>query len=32
MQPQTAGVNGGQIGFILGGTDRIDDVPDLIDT
>ena len=31
MQPETAGVNGGQIGFILRGIDRADNAPHLID-
>ena len=32
MEPQAACVNGGQVGFILCGIDRVDDAPDLVET
>jgi hypothetical protein len=32
MQSQTAGVNGGQIGFVLWCIYCVDDIPDLIET
>ena len=30
MQPETAGVNGSQIGFVLWSTDRIEDISNFI--
>jgi len=30
MQPETAGVNGSQVGFVLWSTDRIEDISNFI--